>query len=58
MDTGERIQGYLRDSMRDVKNETRSAMPVYGPDRLNESDLNDLLSYLGSLRGTTPSGGQ
>lgn len=50
MDTGERIQGYLKDSLRGVTNETRSAMPVYGPERLSESDLKDLLQYLSTLR--------
>ena len=28
-------------------------MPVYGPDRLNDRDLDDLLRYLTSLRGAT-----
>jgi hypothetical protein len=26
-------------------------MPVYGPDRLNDRDLDDLLRYLAGLRG-------
>ncbi len=30
--------------MRAVANDTKSAMPVYGPDRLSESDLDDLLA--------------
>jgi putative heme-binding domain-containing protein len=51
MDTGERIQGYLKNSLRGLNDEARSAMPVYGPDRLSESDLNDLLQYLATLRG-------
>ncbi len=56
MDTGERIQGYLKDTLRGVDSTARSAMPVYGPDRLSESDLNDLLQYLGTLRPSTSSG--
>lgn len=51
MDGRERIQGYLRSDVRSVEDGKRSAMPAFGPDRLNESDLNDILSYLASLRG-------
>jgi putative heme-binding domain-containing protein len=54
MDTRERIQGYLKSSLQELIYEKASLMPAYGPDRLNESDLNDLLAYLSSLRGTTP----
>jgi putative heme-binding domain-containing protein len=55
MDTRERIQGYVRDDVRQVANETKSAMPVFGPERLSEADLNDLLAYLQGLRGFDPS---
>jgi putative heme-binding domain-containing protein len=51
MDTRGRIQGYLRSSLQDVIYEKTSLMPDYGPDRINESDLNDLLAYLSTLRG-------
>jgi cytochrome c oxidase cbb3-type subunit III len=54
MDTRERIQGYLKNAMRDVTNETRSAMPVYTPEMLSENDLNDLLQYLNTLRAPAP----
>src|SRR5437899_5890457 len=54
MDTRERIQGYEKDKMKSVKNDTQSAMPIFGPDRLNDSDLDDLLRYLGTLRGFDP----
>jgi hypothetical protein len=37
--------------VQDVVYEKTSLMPEYGPDRLNESDLNDLLAYLSTLRG-------
>ena len=58
MDTSERIQGYLREDMRSVSDEKKSAMPVFGPDTLSDAELDDLLSYLESLQGTTaaPSG--
>lgn len=51
MDTRERIQGYVREDMRTVTNDKRSAMPVFGSDKLSESDLDDLLAYLATLRG-------
>ena len=55
MDTRERIQGYLRSDVREVADGKRSAMPVFGPERLPESDLNDLLAYMATLRGFDPS---
>lgn len=55
MDSRERIQGYLRSDVREVANGKQSAMPVFGPERLNESDLNDLLAYLATLKGFDPS---
>lgn len=55
MDGRERIQGYLRSDVRDVAEGKQSAMPVFGVDRLNENDLNDLLSYLATLKGFDPS---
>jgi putative heme-binding domain-containing protein len=54
MDTGERIQGYEKDKMKSVQNDTKSAMPIFGPDRLSDSDLDDLLRYLQTLRGFDP----
>ncbi len=54
MDARERIQGYEKDDVRSVANDTKSAMPVYGPDRLSESDLDDLIRYLQTLRGFDP----
>jgi putative heme-binding domain-containing protein len=54
MDARERIQGYEKDQMRSVTDDTKSAMPVYGPDRLSEGDLDDLIRYLQTLRGFDP----
>ena len=51
MDSRERIQGYLKDDLRDVTSEKRSLMPAYGTQQLNERDLDDLVRYLESLRG-------
>ena len=54
MDTRERIQGYEKDKMKEVKNETRSAMPAFGTDRLSESELDDVIRYLQTLKGFDP----
>ena len=54
MDTRERIQGYEKDKVKEVANDTRSAMPVFGTDRLSESDLDDILRYLSTLKGFDP----
>ena len=54
MDTRERIQGYEKDKLKAVENGTRSMMPVFGPDRLSDRDLDDLVRYLQTLRGFDP----
>ena len=54
MDTRERIQGYEKDKMKDVKDETISAMPTFGVDRLSASDLDDVVRYLQTLKGWDP----
>ncbi len=51
MDTRERLQGYLKANLAEVTADKQSLMPVYGPDRLNDRDLDDLLRYLTGLRG-------
>jgi putative heme-binding domain-containing protein len=50
MDTRERLQGYLKSSLREVISDKRSLMPDFGADRLIDSDLGDLLAFLGTLR--------
>ena len=54
MDTRERIQGYEKDKVKAVENGKKSAMPIFGPDRLSDGDLDDLLRYLQTLRGFDP----
>ncbi|PYS31578.1 MAG: hypothetical protein DMG11_00890 [Acidobacteria bacterium] len=49
MDTQERLQGYPKVNLRELVNEETSLMPDFGPDRLSDRDLDDLLAYLGSL---------
>lgn len=50
MNTRERLQGYLKASLREVVHDQRSLMPDFGPDRLNDRDLEDLVGFLGTLR--------
>ncbi len=54
MDTRERIQGYLREDMRSVNSEKKSAMPVFGSDKLSDEQLDDVLTYLETLQGNKP----
>jgi len=54
MDSTERLQGFVKSDTRAVVREKRSVMPVYGSDQLNEKDLDDLVRYLGTLRGASP----
>ena len=51
MDMRERIQGYLKSNLQEVIYEKASLMPAFPPGRLSDSDLNDLVGYLGTLRG-------
>jgi putative heme-binding domain-containing protein len=53
LDTNERIQGYEKDSLKSVT-KGRSLMPAFGPDRISDSDLDDLVRYLTTLRGFDP----
>jgi putative heme-binding domain-containing protein len=50
MDTREQLQGYSKRTLKDVARDTTPLMPMYGPDRLSEADLDDLLLFLGTLR--------
>jgi len=47
---GERLQGYLKSTLKEVVYEKVSLMPAYGPERLNDAQLNDLVGYLTTLR--------
>ena len=53
MDMRERLQGYLKSNLTEFTLDKQSVMPAYGPDRLSDRDLDDLLRYLASLRATT-----
>ena len=54
MDMAERIQGYRKSDITEITSEPRSPMPAFDAARLNESDLNDLLTHLLTLRGSHP----
>jgi len=50
MDERGHLRGYLKSRVREVVSETSSLMPAFGPDRLSDSDLADVLAYLNTLR--------
>ena len=52
MDSSERLQGFVKSTVGSVAEEKRTLMPAYTVDQLNDKDLDDLLRYLGTLRGT------
>ena len=56
MDTRERLQGYVKTNLREVVREPRSLMPDFGPDKLNDRDLDDLLQFLSTLRAPASGG--
>jgi hypothetical protein len=49
----ERIQGFSKRDLREIIREPRSPMPVFGAEQLNNTDLNDLVSHLLTLRQTS-----
>jgi len=57
MDTSERVHSLEKRSLRSFKHEDRSLMPVYGENRLNATDLDDLVAYLQTLRAAAKKGG-
>jgi putative heme-binding domain-containing protein len=56
MDVRQRLQGYLKANLAEIVEEKQSVMPAYGPDRLGDRDLDDLVSYLTTLRGPASRG--
>ena len=51
MDTNEQLSTFLKKDLREVIEEKKSLMPDYGPDKLTETELDDVLAYLRTLRG-------
>ena len=56
MDTSGRIQGYRKADLRDLHDDDTSLMPDFGPDRIPDPDLNDLVAYLATLRTAARAG--
>lgn len=54
MDTRERLQGYLKSTLREVTRDKKSLMPDFGADKLTDQELNDLVAYLGTFRLAPP----
>jgi putative heme-binding domain-containing protein len=54
LDSQEQLRGYLKTSLVQVERERRSLMPAFGPDRLTDDALDDLLAFLATLRGQNP----
>ena len=50
VDIEERLQGYRKAALQSVVLEDESLMPVFGVERLDDDELNDLLKFLGTLR--------
>ena len=46
LDTQERLQGYVKETLQEIVSPERSLMPAYGPSQLSDSELDDLLAYL------------
>jgi len=51
MDLRQRVQGYAKANLTEVASDKQSVMPAYGSSQLSDGDLDDLLSYLATLRG-------
>ena len=51
LDTSGRLQGYIKANLQEVIHEDRSLMREFGPDRISDDELDDLLRYLSTLRG-------
>lgn len=54
MDITERIQGFEKQTLEELEKPTQSAMPVFGPERLSDAEVDNLVRYLQTLRGFDP----
>ena len=50
-DTSDKLRSFLKDSLKEIRRDTPSLMPAYGSS-LTSKELEDLIAYLSSLRGT------
>jgi len=58
MDTSGRIRGYRKADLEDLRNDDVSLMPDFGPDRLPEPDLKNLMVFLTRLRAEARTGAE
>jgi putative heme-binding domain-containing protein len=54
IDASEHVYSLDKKTLKSLRHENRSMMPPYGPDRLGNADLDDVVAYLQSLRAPTP----
>lgn len=52
LDTRERLQGYRKVDLVSVARDAQSLMPDYGPDRVPDADLDDIVTFLTTLKGS------
>jgi mono/diheme cytochrome c family protein len=48
----EDLRSFFKRDVKEVVPEEQSMMPAFGPERLTDDELADLVRYLRSLRGT------
>ncbi len=56
IDLDGRLQGYTKANLRTLRNDDDSPMPRFGRARLSESELDDLIAFLGTLRAPESQG--
>lgn len=54
--TDQKLQFFLKKDVKEVVHERKSLMPPYSEDALSASELQDLIAYLETLRGTEENG--
>lgn len=54
MDTAERVHSLEKKTLKSFRHDDRSLMPAYDAGRLTNTDLDDVVAYLQSLRTPTP----
>ena len=54
IDMSERIYSFEKKSLKSLRHEIRSLMPAYGANLMSDTDLQDLVAYLQSLRAPSP----
>ena len=58
MDMSERVQSFDKKTLKSFRHENRSLMPVYDANRLADTDLDDVVAYLQTLRAVKKGGTQ